>query len=341
MIVINQDSTNVVTLTLNENVSLSTPTFLFRVTSSVTNVSQTFISADISPHPDRYNKFVIIEQAAGLDPLLGVINLTTSGLYSYEIYEQSSATNLDVELTGAMVERGELRYIPTPATVVTSSCDPVVTYHAFEKDEPTAYQGPATCGEPPEPSIIFDRPTNVWTGNTTSYALYDEGWHFANGTYDYGEAIGKMQRIDLSQGAASLYTLVYPNTFGNYDRFTDDLGTQVYAANLTIDHLTGLMWRRTSPGSANHSSACATANASTFGGFNDWRVASHAELNSILSVVVTRIWQNSPYFTGSGNTIIGSTVNITGFVTEYRVYGTMGGINQTQSRHCLHCRTWM
>lgn len=65
--------------------------------------------SDISTNVNRYNKFVFTE---GVDlPLSGSLILEDLGTYSYKVYQQASATNLDPLLSGSVVEYGLIRYI--------------------------------------------------------------------------------------------------------------------------------------------------------------------------------------------------------------------------------------
>lgn len=54
---------------------------------------------------DRYNEFIITE-TANEDLLNGAVELSPSGYWTYNIYEQESAANLDPALAGVVVETG-------------------------------------------------------------------------------------------------------------------------------------------------------------------------------------------------------------------------------------------
>ncbi|RLI38905.1 hypothetical protein DRO66_00345 [Candidatus Bathyarchaeota archaeon] len=168
--------------------------------------------------------------------------------------------------------------------------------------------------------------------------LYDEYWHMIAGTYNYGEEVGVLQRPDYSS-PTPFYTLVYNNEYGNKLRFTDDVGTQVYANNVTKDHLTGLMWRRTTPGSTNYTNQCANAEALVYAGFSDWRVASFKEMQSINDISKTRFTQNPPYFLVNANTIC-STTSPTNAPYENRSNNTIGLVFLNTSRSTMQVRTF-
>lgn len=108
MILINKGTTNKVALSLTEKCTLSSPVFLFVFMCDITRVKKIFIASDISSYTDRYNLFNIIEQSSSEDLYNGTITLTTSGYYSYKIYEQTSSTNLTESLATNLVESGKV-----------------------------------------------------------------------------------------------------------------------------------------------------------------------------------------------------------------------------------------
>lgn len=104
-------NTNVV-LTLTEKVTIDTSTFLFEFESLQSHTKYYFIAADTSSYPERYNKFTITVKTSP-NALLGEVNLPQGDDYKYTVYEQESATNLDPDLTGEIVETGYLTYEKT------------------------------------------------------------------------------------------------------------------------------------------------------------------------------------------------------------------------------------
>lgn len=112
------------------------------------------------------------------------------------------------------------------------------------------------------------------TGQTTSYAANDDG--------------------DLERGRdVSFFVLDHNNPFGNTDRFTDTLGTQIYADNIIIDWSQWQQEDKLVQGyalSAN-SSTSGTQNWAnwmsntpyTVGAFGDWVVANYNEFVAILN----------------------------------------------------------
>lgn len=101
------EETQNVVLTLAEKTTISSPTYLFEFTSDLTKQSNTCICADQStpgPARTRANLFNITE---GVDDRLNSsLVLFNAGRYHYTIREQESTTNLDPDLSGAIVERG-------------------------------------------------------------------------------------------------------------------------------------------------------------------------------------------------------------------------------------------
>lgn len=97
------DITAELILTLTENVSISTPYYLFVFTHVATKEVVSFIKysgADESAYPQRYNQFTI-------DPST-VFTGKQPGEWHYRIYEQASDTNTDTTLSGAVIEYGKM-----------------------------------------------------------------------------------------------------------------------------------------------------------------------------------------------------------------------------------------
>ncbi len=116
MILINKNSTNNRILTLAEKTTLDPVVYLFEVTNDSSNEVKCFICQDISPNPVRYNEFNFIENATE-DLLNGTFELTLSGFYTYNVYEQTSTTNLDPTLATNLVETGKLNVVDTLTTI--------------------------------------------------------------------------------------------------------------------------------------------------------------------------------------------------------------------------------
>jgi hypothetical protein len=146
-----------------------------------------------------------------------------------------------------------------------------------------------TC--PVKSGIAYQIPL---TGQTTSYALYDDAWHLVNGTYDYTPPTNPISiaQLDTTHATPSLF-LKQNNSFGNLNRFTDINGLQVYGNDYVIDHLTRLGVLRTYSGLYDWATQLTTANSSTDLGYTDWRIASAEEMISLASNS-----QNGPLYYG-------------------------------------------
>jgi hypothetical protein len=111
MILINKNSSNEVVLTLSEKTSITSPTYLFEFTNDSTKQTKVFISADYSNNKERFNIFNIIETSTEV-PLTGRVSLTV-GNWKYNIYQQTSTTNLVVANSGGLVENGRVDVVGT------------------------------------------------------------------------------------------------------------------------------------------------------------------------------------------------------------------------------------
>jgi len=92
MIYIEKGSVNQVVLVLWEAVTMASPYFIFRFTNVSTAEVQIF-TAPSTQITDSYTLFAITEQPTGLDPMTGIVSLT-SGQWAGEVYE-SATESLD------------------------------------------------------------------------------------------------------------------------------------------------------------------------------------------------------------------------------------------------------
>lgn len=107
VILINKNSTNNRILTLSEKTTLTNAVYLFEVINDQSGTVKCFIANDISANPVRYNEFNLIENATE-NLLNGIFELELSGFYTYNIYEQTSTTNLNPLLATNLIETGKL-----------------------------------------------------------------------------------------------------------------------------------------------------------------------------------------------------------------------------------------
>ena len=92
MIQLTKEVTQYIYLTLTEKQLLTAPNYLFRFINRSSNEELKFVlinAKDISLFKDRYNKFSIVNDKYFASKLIGQ--------YTYEVYEQTSATSVDIE----------------------------------------------------------------------------------------------------------------------------------------------------------------------------------------------------------------------------------------------------
>jgi len=113
MIQLTKGATQYIYLTLNEKELLTNPNYLFIFTSRSTNTSVKFVllnNADISLFKDRYNKFSLVVNDYFSSSLIGQ--------YTYEIYEQTSSSNLNP--TGLNMLESGIMMLNQASTIYTS-----------------------------------------------------------------------------------------------------------------------------------------------------------------------------------------------------------------------------
>ena len=131
MILINKNSNNYLWLTLAEKTTLSNPTYLFKFTNDLTKECVRFIcSANLSTNTQRYDEFLITETSGTNNYTSGVITLSPTGFWKYEVYEQSSTTNLNEALSTGLVESGKVNVQGT-ATISTTYDSQGKTFVAY------------------------------------------------------------------------------------------------------------------------------------------------------------------------------------------------------------------
>ncbi|HRF80160.1 MAG TPA: hypothetical protein PL070_08735, partial [Flavobacteriales bacterium] len=81
----------------------------------------------------------------------------------------------------------------------------------------------------------------MWSGQVTAYAFGDEGTFYA--LYQYLSVIHPYP-AQVAQLGNTWTTLLSLNKWGDHRRFTDRLGTEVYADGIIHDHLYDLWWYR-------------------------------------------------------------------------------------------------
>ncbi len=109
MLIFRKDSVNIIRTSLAELSTLASPTYLIEMISDQSLISTTCIAADTSAYPSRYNEFTITETATP-NNLNAEILLEPVGYFTYNIYEQTSTTNLTPNDAGViLLESGKAR----------------------------------------------------------------------------------------------------------------------------------------------------------------------------------------------------------------------------------------
>jgi hypothetical protein len=91
MIHLTKSETNTIVMTLTEKQLLTNPNYLFVFTNRSSNNVVKFVvlnASDVSLYKDRYNEFSIVTNTNFASAL--------EGQYTYEVYEQTSTTNLNI-----------------------------------------------------------------------------------------------------------------------------------------------------------------------------------------------------------------------------------------------------
>lgn len=136
---IRRGGANTVYLTLYENVTIGSPTYLFSFNHAGSDKQKNFIAQDTQTTAmlldGARNKFVITEVNSGSESLLtGSVNLQPEGQWNYKIYQQTSTTNLDPDTTQGLIEEG---------IVYVIGSDDIVTYNEYtDQPELTKYYNP-------------------------------------------------------------------------------------------------------------------------------------------------------------------------------------------------------
>jgi hypothetical protein len=156
---------------------------------------------------------------------------------------------------------------------------------------------------------IYLRPSP--TGQTTSYALYDDYWQQVNNPYP-------AHPTDPTHTAAltDFFTLALNNKHGNLNRFTDVNGLQVYADDYIEDHYRGLGILRTVKQDT-WVNAISLSQSSTELGFTNWRLPNQNEQFGMTNLSLKASYNYTPLnipltaFTvfQSSTTVAGSTSN--------------------------------
>lgn len=130
------------------------------------------------------------------------------------------------------------------------------------------------------------------TGQTTVYRTGDDADIEAT---IFGATNRNAQTLKARNTLASFKVLNNNNSFGNTNRFTDDLGGQTYTSNYVIDNYTGLAIFTTLLSSVNWNDNIDAALASTSAGFSDWFAANLKQALSIADLSLIGILNYAPF----------------------------------------------
>lgn len=218
----------------------------------------------------------------------------SDGSFTYEIASGDTYITPDINITVNGSGFLSIPSIKDQDIILKNTFGDIITPAGVTNNEIIIEINPGTCSD-----LVYNRPP--WSGQTVSYNNYDAGWHFANGSYNYGEEKGILQRLDDSN-SQMFSTLIYNNDFGNKNRFTDENGLQDYGNGIVIDHLTGIMWSLSDNGTAETwFNSLTLAESSNLGGFNDWRIPTAKEYITILDFQNSNGGLNYPPFNYNGN----------------------------------------
>jgi hypothetical protein len=136
--------------------------------------------------------------------------------------------------------------------------------------------------------------TKLFSGQVTSYQTGDDKHQWDN-IYAPEIATWPTNRpwVFPIIDPTNFNLLLTNNIFGSKQRFTDDLGTAIYASGVLIDHAIGVMVDLTFKAASNWTNAISGAVASTFYGKTDWRIG-----NVNFWALFTKRAQNGNYIAG-------------------------------------------
>jgi len=119
MIKLNQNAENTVVLTLTESQTLTSPYYLFELTSVLTGKQELFNASNISTATSRYDMFQItLSGSTSEDVNNGVIYIpqNLNGFWDYKIYEATTQT-LIASATTSTLEIGKCEVIGSATTI--------------------------------------------------------------------------------------------------------------------------------------------------------------------------------------------------------------------------------
>ena len=107
MLIIAKSGTTPLIVTVTELTTIANPNYLFEFIHEQSFKSYVCILSNISSSTERYDEFILID---GID-----VDFEYNGSYTYNIYQQTSAINTDVNNTDGIVETGRAEVIEAAA----------------------------------------------------------------------------------------------------------------------------------------------------------------------------------------------------------------------------------
>lgn len=132
------------------------------------------------------------------------------------------------------------------------------------------------------------------TGQTSQRRVGDDVWQRDNGTYNY-TTLGIRPLMHATDRTKLLNISGNENAFDNFERFTDEFGTQIYANDYKIDHYAGYaVTQGMFNGSTIWENQIDWAIGLVHNGFDDWRIPNINELTTWID------WVDSKWFDNIG-----------------------------------------
>lgn len=176
----------------------------------------------------------------------------------------------------------------------------------------------------------------MWSGQTQAYTVGDEATFWAALHY---RSVIHPYPLQVAQLGNTWTTLLSLNKWGDHRRFTDRLGTEVYADSIIHDHLYDMWWYRPSTmltGSFNV--AVPAAQALVVNGFSGWFLAPYPLLKSISNHGGGALLNYAPYNV-TGQIVSSSTIPLqTGNCYHLFTTGAFSAVAKSTTQSYLVCR---
>lgn len=200
--------------------------------------------------------------------------------------------------------------------------------------------------------IEYQRPI-VFTGQNISYSLFDIKANIDSGVYNWPTPANPIYTATIDETvSSSFFDLKQNNSFDNLDRYTDDVGGQIYGAgngstaDYVVDNYTGIGWVISTIGGMNWASHLTNSDTFTLGVYTDFRVPSTLEYLSIRCNDLTVIATSTRPFDYSPFNIINqslATSETTASVTTSNLRTSNSGqlisVAKTTTQTAIYCRT--